>query len=98
VHRDARASLRRCAFLNPRGFPFRSLADGAGPSKTRFDVDVTHLGERVQRLAFLHNWRLAFAKAGLRVGLLRQGRTPGVENHAFRPFVIRVDPNVDLMI
>ena len=59
-----------------------------------------HLGERFERLAFRWNGSLASGNVGLAVGsrMVRLRRTPGVQYHAFGPFMIRMDPDVDLLI
>jgi hypothetical protein len=41
---------------------------------------------------------LGSANVGPRVGFLRQRRTRGIEHHAFRPFLIRMDSDVDFRI
>jgi hypothetical protein len=91
--------LRWRAFLNRRRLPLRSLAGGAGRSKARPGGDSRHLGERVEGLAFRQNRSLASANVSLRVGFrfVRQRRTRSVEHHAFGPFMIRMDPDVDLI-
>ena len=52
-----------------------------------------HLGERFEGPAFRQN-------GGLAVGsrIVRERRTRGVQHHAIGPFVIRMDPNVGLLI
>ena len=57
-------------------------------------------GERVEGLAFRQNGSLASANIGLAVGfrIVRRRRTRSVQHHAFGPFVIRMDPDVDLLI
>ena len=59
-----------------------------------------HLGERFEGLAFRQNGSLASGNVGLAVGfrIVRQRRTRGVQHHAFGPFMIRMDPDVDLLI
>ena len=59
-----------------------------------------HLGERFERLAFRWNGSLASGNVGLAVGLriVRRRRTRGVQHHAFGPFMIRMNPDVDLLI
>ena len=86
------------AFLNPRGPPLCSVG-GAGRSKTR-PCGTHHLRERVERLAFRQNGSVASASIGLAVGfrILRRRRTRGVQHHAFGPFMIRVDSDVDPLI
>ena len=93
---DKRASILELrAFLNRRGLPL----GGAGRSKTR-PCGGRHLGERVEGLAFRQNGSLASANIGLAVGfrIVRRRRTRSVQHHAFGPFVIRMDPDVDLLI
>jgi hypothetical protein len=59
-----------------------------------------HLGERFERRAFRENGSLASANVGLAVGfrIVRRRRARGVQYHAFGPFMIRVDPDVDILI
>jgi len=59
-----------------------------------------HLGERFEGLAFRHNGSLASANLGLGVAfrIVRQRRVRGVQYHALGPFMIRVDPDMDLLI
>jgi hypothetical protein len=51
-------------------------------------------------LAFRQNGSLASANIGLAVGfrILRQRRARGVQHHSLGPFMIRVDPDVNLLI
>jgi hypothetical protein len=59
-----------------------------------------HLGEPVERLAFRQNGSLGSANLGIRLGFIfvRRGRKRGVEYHTFRPFVSRMDPDIDLLM
>jgi hypothetical protein len=59
-----------------------------------------HLGERFERLAFRWNGSPASGNIGLAVGfrIVRLRRTRGVQHHAFGPFMICMDPDVDLLI
>jgi hypothetical protein len=77
--------------------PLRCSASRAGRSKTRADGDSRHLGERVERLALRLGECLARSKVAPRFKfrVRRRYRTSRVEYHSFRPFLIRVDPNVD---
>ena len=55
--------------------------------------------ERVGGLAFRRSGSAAFASIGLAVGFrLHRRRTRGVQHHTLRPFMIRVDPDVNLAI
>ena len=58
------------------------------------------LGERAERLALGLGGRFASANVSLGLGFrfLRQRRTRRLEHHAFRPFMIRMDPDVDFLI
>ena len=60
----------------------------------------SHLGERVERLALCLGGRFASANVSLGLGFrfMRQHRTRRLEHHAFRPFMIRMDPDVDFLI
>jgi hypothetical protein len=59
-----------------------------------------HLGERFERLAFRWYGGLASGNIGLADGfrIARRRRTRGVQHHTFGPFMIRMDPDVDLLI
>ena len=99
-YRQARAILRWRAVPNQRRVPLRSLAGGAGRSKTRPGRDSRHLGERVEGLAVRQNGGLASANVRLRVGFrfVRQRRARSVQHHALGPLMIRMDSDVDLLI
>ena len=58
------------------------------------------LGERAERVALIPGGRFASGNVRLQVGFrfTRQRRTRRVEHHAFRPFMIRMDPDVDFLI
>ena len=84
-------------FLNRRGLP---LCTSVSRAVENTACGGRHLGERIEGLAFRWNGSLASANVGLAVGfrIVRQRRTRGVQHHAFGPFMIRMDPDVDLLI
>jgi len=59
-----------------------------------------HLGERFEGLGLRENGSFASGNVGLAVGfrIVRQRRKRGVQDHAFRPFLIRMNSDVDLLI
>jgi hypothetical protein len=73
---------------------------GQSEALARHHCGGRHLGERFEGLSFRQNGSLASANVGLAVGfrIVRQRRTRGVQHHPFGPFMIRIDPDVDLLI
>jgi hypothetical protein len=86
------------AFLNRRTLSL-CTPGVAGRSKTR-PCGRHHLGERFEGLRFCWNGSLASGNVGLAVGvrIVRQRRMRGVQHHALGPFMIGMDPDVDLLI
>jgi hypothetical protein len=63
-------------------------------------MDILHLGKRLEGLALCLGKSLARPNVTPRIDFcfMRQRRASRVKHHSFRPFMIRVDPDVDPLV